>query len=74
MKGGMRMAKVTMKAARINANLTQKDAAEIFGVSNKTLSKWENGISFPGADKIPLICKTYRVPYNDIIFLINNPL
>lgn len=68
------MAKMTMKAARINANLTQKVAAKIFGVSNKTLSHWENGISFPAADKIPIICDTYRVEYNDIIFLINNPV
>lgn len=68
------MAKMTMRAARINANLTQKVAADIFGVSNKTLSHWENGVSFPSADKIPLICETYRVEYNDIIFLINDSL
>lgn len=68
------MARMTMKAARINSNMTQKVAAKTFGVSNKTLSRWENGLSFPGADKIPLICKTYGVPYNDLIFLIDNPL
>ena len=68
------MAKMTMRAARVNAGLSQKDAAKCLNVSNKTLSGWESGKSFPKADKIPYICDLYNVLYDDIIFLINDPL
>ena len=68
------MAKMTLKAARVNAGYTQKEAAKKLGVSNKTLFKWENGLSFPNAKKIELICELYGVSYDDIIFLLNNPL
>ena len=30
---------------RKNANMTQQDVADRLGVSNKTISKWESGIS-----------------------------
>lgn len=68
------MAKMTMKAARVNAGLKQKEAAAKIGVSNKTLSWWEAGKSFPSADKIPVICGVYGCIYDDLIFLPNNPL
>ena len=68
------MAKMTMRAARVNANLSQKDASFALKVSNKTLSKWENAKSFPKADKIPEICELYGIPYDDLIFLPDNPL
>lgn len=68
------MAKMTLKAARVNIGLTQKAAAERIGVSNKTMCNWEKGASFPDASKIAVICDTYGVSYDDIIFLPNNPL
>ena len=60
---------ITLKAARINAGLTQSDAAEKLAISKDTLSKWERGITFPSADKIPLIEKLYRTTYDNLIFL-----
>ena len=39
--------KLTLKAARINAGLTQKKAAEKLGVTEQTISNWENGITYP---------------------------
>ena len=63
------MIKITLKAARINTGLGQKDVARILGVSNKTISSWENGYTFPPADKINAICKLYGISYDDIIFL-----
>lgn len=68
------MAKLTMKAARVNAGLTQKEAAKRFGISNKTLSSWESGVSSPRADQVTEICECYGIPYDDIIFLPKNPL
>ena len=46
---------ITLKAARINAGLTQTEAAKVLDISKDTLSKWERGITFPSADKIPRI-------------------
>ena len=68
------MSRITLKAARVNAGLTQKEAANDLNVSNKTLSNWENGVSMPKADKIDAICALYSVPYDNLIFLPNNPL
>lgn len=60
---------ITLKAARINCQLTQKEAAEKLGISEKTLSNYENGISFPDVPVIQKIELLYNVGYNDIIFL-----
>ena len=68
------MAKMTLKAARVNVGLTQKEAAEALGVGNKTLGNWENCVTFPSADMIEKICVLYKLSYDDIIFLANNPL
>lgn len=68
------MVKFSLKAARINANLAQKAAAQAIGVSNKTLGNWENGITSPPANKIPTICELYGVPYDQLNFLPANPL
>lgn len=68
------MPKMTLRAARVNAGYGQKEAAKLLKVSNKTLSSWENGLTFPNAEKIKAICETYGVSYNDLNFLPNNPL
>lgn len=62
------MPKISLKAARVNKGLTQKEAATALGVGNKTLCMWENGVSMPKADKIDAICDLYGVPYDNIIF------
>ena len=63
------MARMTLKAARVNAGYTQKEAAERLGVSNTTLCNWENGVSFPDVPYIEKICELYGLSYDDIIFL-----
>lgn len=68
------MVKLTLKAARVNANMAQKEAAKAIGVSNKTLGSWENGITSPPANKLPAICELYGVPYDQLNFLPSNPL
>lgn len=63
------MLKITLKAARINVGLSQKEAAEQLHISNKTLCNWENGVSYPDAGQIDALCKLYGVHYDNIIFL-----
>lgn len=36
-----------LKVARINADLSQRDLAQIVGVSQQTIAKWELGITTP---------------------------
>lgn len=45
-KGG-NMATITLKAARVNAGLTQADAAKQLGVSVQTLCNYEKGKKSP---------------------------
>ena len=68
------MGKITIRAARVNAGLSQKEAADRLGVSNKTLGNWENGITFPPVDKIPEICELYGWSYDDLNFLPSDSL
>lgn len=68
------MVKLTLKAARVNAGYTQKEAAKLLNVSNATLGNWENGISFPDAQQIIQICELYNVSYDNLIFLPSNPI
>ena len=68
------MMKMTLRAARINAGLTQAKAAYEIGVSTRTLGLWESGVRFPKANKIDKICELYGLSYDSIIFLPNNPL
>lgn len=37
------MAKISMKAARVAANMTQEQLAEKLGVSRQLVFEWENG-------------------------------
>jgi transcriptional regulator with XRE-family HTH domain len=68
------MLKISLKAARINAGLSQKEASKLLKVSNKTLQSWESGKTLPGAKYIDAICKLYHVSYDDIDFLPTNSL
>ena len=63
------MSKMTLKAARINRNLTAKEAAEKLGISVETLSNWEKGETYPDIPKLNRIETVYQVGYNDLIFL-----
>ena len=68
------MVKITLKAARVNAGLTQKRAAERLGVSNKTLCGWENGVTTPNIQYVDAMCEMYGVSYENLNFLPDNPL
>lgn len=66
------MLKITLKAARINVGLSQKEVAKILGISNKTIHSWESGDTSPGAKHIDALCNLYQVSYNDLNFLTPN--
>lgn len=60
---------ITLKAARVNKNLSQKEAGSRLGVSSDIISNWERGRTFPDVIQLKAIENLYGVSYNDIIFL-----
>ena len=68
------MEKYTLKALRVNAGFTQKEVAKVLNKSEKTIGKWENGVTFPTPKDIDAICKLYNVSYDTINFLTTNSL
>lgn len=63
---------ITLKAARVNQNLSQREAAKILGISVSTLQKYESGKNFPDVSIIEKMEKTYQIKYADLIFLPRN--
>ena len=59
---------MSLKAARINKNLTQREAALLIGVSVATMANYEKGASFPDVPIIMKIEKVYGLPYSEINF------
>lgn len=62
------MSRISLKAARINKNMTRSEVAEKLGVSEGTVQNWEAGRTFPKQPQIEALCKLYGVSYDDIRF------
>ena len=60
---------ITLKAARVNKGLTQKEAAALLGISVESLGNYERGKSFPNVPTLKKVEEVYEVSYADIIFL-----
>ena len=72
-KGGVIVTvKLTLKAARVNAGLTQKQLASLMGISESTMIKWEksNGKDIK-LGEFKKLCKILKVDTNQLIFLNN---
>ena len=52
---------------RREKNLTQEQLAEQLGVSNKTISKWENGKCMPDYSIIEQLCKELSVTLSELM-------
>ena len=68
------MEKLTLKAARVNAGLTQAEAAAKIGVSTNTLCAYERGTTFPDVRVLKRIEDAYGVEYRNLIFLQEDPI
>ncbi len=58
--------KVSIKALRVNAKLSQQEAADKIGVAQRTLQNWENGVTYPTAVQLVSICSVYNCTMADI--------
>lgn len=59
---------MTLKELRINANMTQKKAAKLIGISERTLRYWETGTITLNIAYRERIAKVYRTPVKEIDF------
>lgn len=48
-------------------NLSQKQLAELIGVSNSRVSNWEQGINRPDADILAEICRALQVSPSELL-------
>ncbi len=46
---------------------SQRDVAKALGVDVSSVSKWENGITKPRADKLPIIAKLYGCSIEELL-------
>ena len=62
------MLKISLKAARINAGLTQEDVARYMHKGKQTIGAWETGKSTMDAANFRELCRLYKID-EDNIFL-----
>ena len=65
-KGGEEM--MSLRAARVDACLTQRDVSEALNIDRNTVSAWERGQSYPNAKQVADLLKLYGKKYEDINF------
>ena len=56
-----------LAALRKARGMTQQEAADQLGVSNKTVSKWENGKSYPDIHSLLLLSALFDVSLDQLI-------
>ena len=57
-----------MKERRLRGAIpTQREVAKILGVKEAAVSKWENGLSKPRADKLPALAKLYGYSIEELL-------
>ena len=61
--------KITVKAARINAGLTQMEVCDKLGINKGTLINYEKYRTIPDIGIAKAMANLYRLSVNDIIFL-----
>lgn len=63
----MNRLKISLKAARTNANLTQADVAKALRKSKQTVVNWENGKTEIDLGNLQALCNLYSLTVDDIL-------
>nr|DAV29045.1 MAG TPA: Helix-turn-helix XRE-family like protein [Caudoviricetes sp.] len=61
--------KISLAAARVNAEMTQAEVAKTLHVSPNTLVAWEKGKSEPTVSQGRTLAELYKIPIDSLIFL-----
>ena len=56
-----------LASLRKSKGYTQQEAADLLGVSNKTVSNWETGASCPDISMLPALAEIYGVTCDEIV-------
>lgn len=56
-----------IKKLRKDNKMTQENLADKLNVSRQTISKWENGVTFPDIDNILEICRVFNVSSDSLL-------
>lgn len=62
------MPRISLEAVRVDAKMTQKEWAEMLGVSNATVVNWEKGKTEPSLSQLKTMSKLSGIPM-DFIFV-----
>lgn len=54
--------KITLAAARVNANMTQEDTAREMKTSKNTIVNWEKGKVNPTFASLQMLANLYKIP------------
>ena len=65
-KGAAMDLQISLEAARVNAKLTQAEAAEKIGVSRQTIINWEKGKVIPRIPEMKMLSLVYNIPQDNI--------
>lgn len=57
----------TIAALRRKSGYTQAQLAEMLNISNKTVSKWENGQGYPDIVYLPALAKCFGISVDDLL-------
>lgn len=63
----MKRLKISLKAARVNANLSQEEVAREMKKSKVTINNWENGKTEIDYGNLNELCRLYSVTMDDIL-------
>jgi len=55
-----------ISSKRKEKNITQSELAERLNITDRAISKWENGICLPDASNMPDLCKILDISINDL--------
>ena len=64
----MEMLQISLPAARINAEMTQKEVADAMGVDRSTVGRWEKGEKVPDYDEAKKLAELYGLTVDNIFF------
>lgn len=57
---------ISLAAARVNARLTQEEAAKRMKIGKRTIINWEKGAAIPSFADMMLLSDIYNIPIDNI--------
>lgn len=62
----LKILKITLAAARVNAKMTQEEVANLMKISKRTIVNWENGKTLPSFAELSMLSAIYGIPVDNI--------